>query len=312
MTGYYAPYMTQRWSYTFEASDPTGARIRAAAAREDESAGDRDCARAEFCASAKRERLDDGSLKITPAASYQTFCFADRGIIAECLAEIPHTYVRLSIAVRQHYTSEKTVHMPFGPSIPLNATADELARLLVDAVCSWHERVAQVARLSGPDTCDWHERSLGVYAARLLVASVPVLSAHVDVLLGLQAEAMVRPRCSPVARTGTVLAEHGDTILVSAGGSDAGLELLRLDFLARAALQETKPAPVRFIGVPCRSCQKNALQLAAPAQHDGDQQFYSICIICRDVMDEITFHAWTKAWANYYGNRVTPAMAAAR
>lgn len=248
-----------------------------------------------------------------PAKTFQAFCAADCGIIEQCLAAFPATYGRLAAAIGDHFVCESVTRSPFGPSVPLRTDIDELMRLIVDCALSWHERIASVAGLSAPDTDSWRHRALGPYAPRLLAASVAVLTApgRVSALLALGREPMLRPSASPVTRSAPVIGKPGwDTTMVEADGSDAGLELLRLDYLSRSALLETDAAPVRFIGVPCRNCQKNALQLAPPAQHDGDPQFHSICTVCRDVMDEPTFHAWAKAWANYYGNRLTPAMAA--
>lgn len=299
--------MAARWSYSFQVSDPTGDRLREHAERSD---GDRPCARDAWCASGSRERNEDGTVTRLPAMGYQAFCPRDRAIVGECLAELPATYARLALALGDHITAEAMIRVPFGPSVPLRTDVDEILRLIIDCAMAWHERVAAVARLYVPDTEDWHRRALGPYAPALLAFSAPVLLAHLDALLALAPEAMLRPCASPVTRTARVLSNGGDTALVEAGGADAGLEVLRLDYLARSAMLETRPSPERLLGVPCANCERRALQRAMPAQHDGDPDWYSACSFCGDLMDEPDYRQHCRRYAAFYRDRMTPAMVA--
>ena len=310
-------------------------------------AGERPCARLEWCSSATRVRQDDGTTVRTPASGPRAFCEADDRIIEAALRAFPSTWARLWPSLLEHVTAEILVRIPFGPSAPIRCDVDEVLRAMVDCALSWHERVAAVdGTLTPPggddeDEPDWRQRSLGRHAPVLMGQSSRRLAGRVSALTGLAPEPMVRPELVASMGCGTPVADPvlswdervaavagvpladvrglaaggpcapGGTVMVSAGGAEAGSEILRLDYLARAAMGEIEPAPVCLIGVPCRECQRQALQLAPPAQHDGDTQHYSICSWCRDVMEEPDYRAWVKSWAAYYRDRVTPAMAAA-
>ena len=299
--------MAARWSYSFQASDPTGDRLREHAER---SEGDRDCARSEWCASATRERLDDGTTERTPAKTYRAFCDKDEAIIGQCLTALPATYARLALAIGDHVTGEIMVRVPFGPSVPLRCDVDEVMRLIIDAVLSWHERVAAVARLSLPDTQAWRTRSLGPYAAGLLAASVPVLAGHLTTLLGLERDVMLRP-CSPaVTRFAQVLSNGADTALVLASGAEAGNELLQLDYLGRAALGETNPDLDRLLGIQCPGCGHLSLRRAEPPQHDGDTVYFARCGDCQHLLTSPEYDWWLRRLTGFYRHRITPAIAA--
>lgn len=305
--------MRQSWKVSFRA-DNERAEARRSAGRDAapaELAGDRPCARGDFCASATRERHEDGTVTRVPAMCYQAFCHADRSVIGECLGAVAATYRRLGASIGDHVVAESLTRSPFGPSIPLRGDIDELQRGLVDAVMTWRERLAAVGRLSMPPTAAWRRRALNGHAATLLDESAPVLLAHLDAVLALEPEPMMRPASSPASRTGEVLAAYGDAVLAVAGGADAGLEFLRLDYLARSALYETPAPVVRLLGVPCRECSRRSLRLAPPKQHDSDADLFSICTVCRDAMDEPDYRAWSKAWARHYEATMTPAQMAA-
>ena len=292
------------WQVSFEAD-------RERAEREAAGDGDRSCARGELCAGASRERLDDGTVQRTPARSYQPVCTADRSILADCIWAAPATYRRLSAAIGIHVVADSVGRTPFGPSVPLRCDIDMLMRGLVDACMSWLERVAAVARLSCPPTETWRRRSLNGHAVTLVEEAAPVLRAHVDAVLALPAEAMMRPACSPAARTAEALGAWGDYALLVSDGGTAALEFLALDHAARSALLETPAPVVQLLGVPCRECSRRSLRLAPPKQHDGDADVYSVCSLCRDAMPEPDYRAWSKAWAGYYGSMMTPAQMAA-
>ena len=308
--------MTQRWSYTFESSDPTGARIRAAR-DETEAAGDRPCSRAEWCTAATRTLQADGTWTREPALTYGTFCRADRTLIAVAVEALPDAYVRLSAALGTRVRGETDIRVPFGPSVPIRLDVDEVMRLVIDGVMTWHERLAQVAGLSMRETAWWRAVSLGPYAGSLLEPSCRVLGAHLDAVLCLQPVSMLRPSASPAARAvygAEIVQVIGDTTLAVAGGAQAGNEFLRAEYLARAALGETDPQVTRLLGVVCAngSCSRMALRLADPPQREGDTAYFSQCMSCRHLMTESEYASWATRNARFWKSRVTPAQIAAR
>ena len=291
-----------------------GYSFRSGDFRERDSEGTRACSRGEFCASADRERQDDGSMRRTPAMGYRAFCDTDRDLIGRCLALFPSLHERLSAWVGDFLTAEVLVRAPFGPSVLIRVDIDGLMRHLVEVACSWHERVAAVAGLAPPDTQQTRARELGMRSGQLLAPACEVIGAHLDALLALEPEPMVRPRVSWLSSVVPDAAVQGawrDCLSVVLGGAEAGNEVLRLDYLGRASLLETEPAPVRLLGVPCRSCDRRTLRRAAPPQHEGDPEWHSECFMCRDLLSYEEYAQWVKRNAAYYVTHVTPAQAAA-
>lgn len=284
--------------------------------RQQDHAGDHDegrpCARGEHCASASRERLEDGTTLRTPALGWRAFCDADRNIAGEVLEGLPALHGRLAVRIGDFFTPQILVRAPFGPSVPLRLDIDELMRLIVTAVCSWHERVADVAHLAAPGYAATRAAELSMRSGTLLAPACSALGAHLDALLALEPGPVMRPP-SPLLvalpdATVTGIARGGLCLALS--GADAGNELMRLDYLGRAALLETDPAPVRLLGVPCRSCDRRTLRRADPPQHDGDPEWHSVCVACRDLMDAEEYRVWVNLSAAYHEERVTPAQRA--
>ncbi len=291
-----------------------GYSFRSGDFREAEAGGGTPCARGEFCASADRERLDDGTMLCTPALTYRAFCDTDRDLIGRCLEGFPALHERLSGAVGDFLTAEVLVRAPFGPSVLIRVDIDGLMRHLVDVACSWHERVAAVAGLAPPDTQVTRDLEVSIRSGMLLPPACGVLLPRLDALLALEPGEMMRPRVSwlsSVMPDAIVTGAWRDSLRIRLGGADAGNEVLRLDYLGRAALLETEPAPERLLGVPCRGCDRLTLRRAQPPQHDGDPEWHSECFMCRDLMDFATFTAWVKSNAAYYVTHVTPAQVAA-
>ncbi|MES2156133.1 MAG: hypothetical protein V4510_13445 [bacterium] len=284
--------------------------------------GDRDCARAERCATATREKQGDGKTRRVPARCYQPLCHADREILIGCLNAMPAAHDRLGAAIGDHVVSETMIRVPFGPSVPLRTDVDLIARLLVDAALSWLERIAQVAGLYCPRTEQWRRGSLNGKAGSLLARSAPVLASHADAVLALPLGPMLRPSCSPSARIATrrdaergdgealVIATVTDTTLLMAGGEIAALEFLELDYLARSALGETNPDLDQLLGVDCESCGKRSLRRALPPMHDGERAYYAMCGECGHLMTDDEFKTWTDRMVRFYRHRVTPAILA--
>jgi hypothetical protein len=74
------------------------------------------------------------------------------------------------------------------PPIPIRPDVDALMRRIIDVLSSWDERVRLVARLAGPDTTEARLRRGGV----AITTICRTLAAHVDALLALEAEPMMR------------------------------------------------------------------------------------------------------------------------
>jgi hypothetical protein len=253
-------------------------------------------------------------MRRTPAMGYRAFCETDRDLIGRTLDAFPALHARLADSVGDFFTAEILIRVPFGPSVLLRVDIDGLMRHMVDVACSWHERVAAVAGLAVPDTQQTRARELGMRSGSLLVTACAVLGSHLDALLALEAGPMMRPRLSwlsSVVPDATVGGAWRDSVLLDLSGAEAGNEVLRLDYLGRAALLETEPAPVRLLGVPCRGCDRRTLRRAQPPQHDGDPEFYSECWMCRDLLSYEDYTAWVKRNAAFYVTRVTPAQVAA-
>jgi hypothetical protein len=278
--------------------------------------GGHPCARGEWCAAGTRELGEDGRTRLVPARTYQLFCRTDRQLITECLQRFPALYVRLAMHAGDFLTAEVDIRVPFGPTVLLRVDIDGLMRHLVDVACSWHERVAAVAPLTAPDTQAVRARELGTKPGALLPDACDRLAEHLDALLALEAAPMVRPQVSwleSVVPDAVIDGWWRDTVTLELSGRHAGNEILRLDYLGRAALLETDPAPERLLGVPCRNnrCGRRELRRAPPPQHDGDKVWYSRCAWCRDLMTRDEYDDWTVYLRRFYAHRITPAMAAA-
>jgi hypothetical protein len=276
--------------------------------------GDRLCARGEWCASGAKQRRDDGTFTRAPSTCTRAFCEKDWGLTARCLDGLPTLHGRLHAAIGDHVVREIVLRVPFGPTVPLRLDVDEIMRLIVDCVMTWHERVADVAPTLTPiRTRDWRERSLGMRSGDQLPHSVKILAGHLTTLLGLPAAPMLRPSASPAAKAvyaAEIVRAAGETVLTIAAGETAGNEILRLDWLGRACLLET-PAPVeRIIGVPCKECERRALVRAAPPQHEGDPEFASCCRYCGDLLSPDEYAEWAALNAAYHRNNRTPAQRA--
>jgi hypothetical protein len=306
------PRSSPRWAFSFQATEKLRDAERGAPGPDD----GQPCARGQWCARAERTLLEDGTTSRTPAKTYRAFCDTDRAIIGECLEGFPALYARLAGAIGDFVTAEILIRAPFDSSVLLRVDVDGLMRHIVDVACSWHERVAAVAGggLSAPDTQRTHRVELGARAGTLLPPACEVLGAHLDALLGLQPGEMMRPRVSWLSGVVPDATVHGawrDSVLLMLGGRDAGSEILRLDYLGRAALLETEPGPERLLGVPCRGCDRRTLRRAAPPQHEGDTEWFSECTVCRDLLAYDEYAAWVKRNAAFYVTRVTPAQIAA-
>lgn len=282
------------------------------------------CARGNHCAEAARVVADDGSAYREPACAPAVFCLTDTSIIRRCIREVPKVYGVLIRFTGIKVTAEQPVHVPFGPSVPIRLDVDEIARLIVDAVMTWHERLTAAAGLAPVATKVWREDSLDANAASLLPHPSEVLAANLSVLLALEPEWMRRPSSSPAARLACGEDElgawtaHGGQWDSYAGGVHAGTEFMRLDYLARAAMGLIPAHGTNLLGVECANqnerhpCSQRALRLADPPQHEGDPAYFSQCAACGHLMTEDEYRQWTERHWSWWSARLAPAQIAAR
>jgi len=332
----------QYWRVSFRADNERLERQRLE--RQADPGGDRECARGEWCSSAVRQRQEDGTTIRCPARGPRAFCDSDARIIEAALRAFPATWARLWPALLDHVTGEILVRIPFGPSVPVRCDVDEVMRAITDCAIAWHERVARVdPTLTPPDTQEQRARALGRHAQDVVRESARVLRERVSVLTGLQPEPMTRPVLVAAIGCGTPAADPGrgwgervaaaaglsrgsggwdaavaaatprpapGTVIVEAGGADAGSKVLRLDYLARAVMGETNPDLDKLLGVQCEGCGHRSLRRAAPPMHEGDQLYFAACDDCHAMFTDEEFRVWLSYLVRFYGRRVTPVMLA--
>lgn len=213
----------------------------------------RPCARGDRCMEAESVVQADGRRSLEPALGYRAFCDSDRSFVLRSVEALPGYYREMGDRIGDKTTaSGPKVSGSRNAPIPINLTVDELRVELVNVVASWAGRVYKVANLAGIAT----ERSLeerAAYGAPLTAnASAPftrmceALGAHLDALLALTAEPMLRfvaladaddlPAGTPVHRNHW--AGYAEAIL-DLSGADAGLEMLRLNARCRWLLGHT-------------------------------------------------------------------------
>ena len=161
-------------------------------------------------------------------------------------------------------------------------------RLLAETLFGWHERVAMVARLTMPDTEVSRQRN----TATAIEYAANVLDAHMAVLIALPAEPMFRPR-------------DGGMELLDLSGIDAGHEILRLHYRARATLGETKAQPEILDGVPCKMCEAMALERAEPPSDPKREAMHSHCANCHHQLSLKDYRAWAD-WYAKWAERAAP------
>ncbi|MCC5574504.1 hypothetical protein IMZ11_02475 [Microtetraspora sp. AC03309] len=218
--------------------------------------GMRDCSRAEHCTNPRRVE-DDGRTVLAPALTPRAFCEADRAIIDRSLSELPELYARVhaEIGNKRQANGPKVFASKTAP-VPLSPPVDALLRHMVAVLTSWEERVRVAAGLTLLDT-DISRRRRDHVAVRTACA---VLTAHLDTLLSLDGEPMVRgvelAELAGVAHTLSGVAHPNAgyaEVFMPLDGADAGLEVLHLHYRCRTLLSETKP-PAQHLPVPCKAC----------------------------------------------------------
>ena len=278
-TNYWQHGFTERDSFTERSRPGYGADSDA------EAAGD-PCSREAYC-SGRRIVVEDGERKIIPARTYGAFCSACRLLIASCLSELPAAYVRLAGEIGEPSSQHAGVRTPFGPRLPLRADVDELMRSIAEVLMSWEERTRETARLSVLDT----QRSRRRSQAEAVAASVQLLSAHLTVVLALEA--------GPMVRAVAVHSAEDEITVLDLGGQQAGEEILWLHRRALLTLGEVVRQREALPGVPCRICESMSLERAEPPSDPDREAMYSTCRECRDQMSKLTFDAWTERYAHW-------------
>lgn len=214
----------------------------------------RECARAERCADPRLETADGKTIRVG-APTPRAFCDACRGIIERAIRELPAYWGRVHTTLGQRGQSAgPKVTLSKSAPVPLSLAADELLRDMVAVVVSWWERVAVVARLRVPDT----SASQRLVSYDVVKNACSVLAAHIDVLLALEEQPMMRAVSLreaaglPPGTTGLVhrSAEYAD-VLLHLDGARAGLEILQLHYRCRRQVGETS-LPARHLPTPCR------------------------------------------------------------
>ena len=272
--------------------------------------GKQDCAQGSWCHAATR----DGDGNWRPARTFQGFCPACRSVIASRLAELPGACVRMLAQIGQRPKTGKAVRVPPGPREPIRLEIDALVREIAFVLASWHERVAAVARLAAP-----HGAEAIQHPAETVRDAVRTLSAHLDALLALPLEPMVRWFHRPAdaeARTadddpsrpwsapgenGRVLSSGEAYLLPALSGVHAGKEILDLHHRARKITGEARALPESFDGIPCRACEAMSLERAEPPSDPRREAGHSRCAECGDAMDKKTYDEWVswyQGWAS--------------
>jgi len=198
----------------------------------------RPCARGRHCAS----RNANGE----PAEGPRALCSADRDFLVTAIERLPEMYTELYLRLGEKGAGDDSLRVSGGgrtPPVPINLGTDALMRRIVDVLSSWDERVRYVARLSGPDTDEARRRRAGV----AMTTMCRTLAAHVDALLALEAEPMMRamdisghPKL-PEDAVGVVHTSAGwISYQTELDGGDAAEEIFGLHALCRSRLGLTR------------------------------------------------------------------------
>lgn len=210
-------------------------------------------------------------------------------------------YGRLHAELGEARQAEVMVKIPFGPSVPLSEAIDAQMRLMGETLCSWEERVRDVASLS----------SLGAAGNRPqdtladIERSVSILVPRISTLISLAPLEM--PRSLPpwaVQDEDTaceILAWNGYDITIAPllDGRRAGQEILHLHYMARRLLLETNPPMPLLPDFRCRVCEQKALRKAPPPWHEDGEWFRSRCDACGDEMDDEDYRQNALRWIAY-------------
>ena len=301
---------------------PVRARIPAQPVTSDEQ---RTCARADWCTGYRIVPASDGTSKRAPGLTWQVFCDADTNLIAGHLDPgrgLPAAWLRLAADIGDPARRGQVIHVPFGPRMLLSEYYDMLMRRIAEVLCSYEERVRDVARLVPLDT----QASALRDPYRAVTQAARTLSAHLSALLALPPGPMMRHvpageisyrvlerTASPVlaiwqdaTRVGSRSRDGTAMIMPVLSGAGAGLEILDLHRRCLAALGEVATHPEILDGIPCRCCGVMGLERAEPPSDPKTEADFSQCpsFSCADRMKLETYRAWVKryeAWVKGIG-----------
>jgi hypothetical protein len=225
--------------------------------------GYRPCARGERCASAVTVQQPDGSFARQALNGPRPFCSPDRDFIGQSLAGIPELYEQLAETLGEKSPGTgPAVSGSHEAPIPLRVDVDELMRRIVSTLSGWDERVADIARLSVSDT----KISRNQRHAWLLPRMVGRIRAHLDALLVLEPEPMIRYRTIEEARDHALNGGFGwihpaagyAEVIEDRSGIDAAEDILDLERRCLGILQ-VKPKHLP-LPMPCWECDCPAVQ----------------------------------------------------
>jgi hypothetical protein len=253
--------MTRYWVH----SAPEGLEVEAE---------QRPCARGERCKSPTVWYDDDGSMHREPALGPRAFCDKDRAEIAQALDRLPDRYLELAVRLgeKQSIDGPKVTGGGASAPAPIRLDIDALMVRIVHIAASWDVRVAAVANLT--DNSSARPERRGSQSARVALTQIcRRLGAHLDALIALPAESMVR-YVSEREAAEHVTALAADTyeyawlaancrievnspgglveMIKDLDGADAGMELLALDSRARHLIGWTPQH--QALSVPCWKC----------------------------------------------------------
>ena len=258
------------------------------------------CSRGEWC-SARTVTSENGQRTVIPAPTPRAYCDACQDHITACLEDFPELYERLHAEITEHHQGELAVHAPFGPSVPLNTAVDAQMRAMTETLCSWEERLRDIAGLS----------DLGRLGARPqddladLGRSLGIIVPRVSMLLSLAPMEMTRFVATWAVREedleGEVVADNAGILKVTVmlDGRRAGQEIMHLHYMARRLLLETNPAQPLLPDFRCRVCEQRLLRKAAPPWHEDGEWYWSRCDGCGDEMTRKEYDRNAKRWLAY-------------
>ena len=265
------------------------------------------CSRGDWCAG-RVITIEDGKRTVTPAQTPRAYCIACEGYIGMCLEGDPKDgchngmlalYERLHRELGEARQAEIMIKIPFGPSLPLSEAIDAHMRAMTEILCSWEERVRDVASLSDlgelagrpQDDASDVERSVGILAPD-----------RISILLSLAPAEMARhlppwvvtdedSGCEIMAYNG-----YAVTIHPRLDGRRAGLEIMHLHYMARRLLLETNPPMPLLPDFRCRVCEKKLLRKAPPPWHEDGEWYWSRCDGCGDECTREEYDVNAKRW----------------
>ena len=202
---------------------------------DDSGTGGQPCACARSCA----ERDYQGN----PARGPRAFCDTDRAHIWHVIRGLPETYTRLSFLLPPAGQQDERVSGSREAPAAVNVQVEAFMREIILVAVSWEEQVRATASLTAIPEGAVRDGAALSRACGLLAGTREGSTGYLDTLLGLEPEAKRRPL--PGSRK-LADCEPGSLIVIDSagdawqnrelGGTDAGLEFLRVNGRARTML----------------------------------------------------------------------------